>query len=379
MRFTTAESIILCLLGIPDPRTGNHRRHSCSEMLFAAVLSVMCGFDSYRAFARFTALNLDWLRLRGCAFANGVPSHDAFRYLFTHLEPLVLTGCLRQVADLLRGKTPFEIVAVDGKAQRRGRNAGEKTPFIVNAWSDVNGLVLGCVKVDEKSNEITAIPKRLRARDLEGCIVTIDAAGCQKGVASLVVGPCKANYVLALKDNQKTLHDEMLALFDKCMATHPERFRQSPETVEKNSGRIERRKCWQTGWLEWFADRGKWAGLRSAIMVEAKRTVRDGDGGWKSTSERRLYISSLPVDPDLALKATRSHWGVESMHWSLDVIFGEDYCRARTRHGAENRATVRRIGFSLLRRWGRKQKCGLKEAMMDANQSRELREGMLTA
>ena len=114
-------------------------------------------------------------------------------------------------------------------------------------------------------------------------------------------------------------------------------------------------------------------------MVEAKRTVRDGDGGWKSTSERRLYISSLPVDPDLALKATRSHWGVESMHWSLDVIFGEDYCRARTRHGAENRATVRRIGFSLLRRWGRKQKCGLKEAMMDANQSRELREGMLTA
>lgn len=368
------------LRGIPDPRKGNHLRHCCPDLLFAALLCVMCGYDSYRAFARFAQLNREWLRGRGCAFANGLPSRAAFRNLLVRLDPALFGECLKAIANDLRRKLPFEIVAVDGKAVRRGRRGGGKTPFIVNAWADAHGLVLGEVKVDEKSNEITAIPRLLRLLDLEGCIVTIDAAGCQKKTAGQIVGECRADYVLALKDNQKTMHQEMLSLFEGSMASHPEWFAKSETRVEKNSGRIESRTCWQTEHIGWFEDRDQWPGLRSVAMVEAKRSVLDPvSGQWQTSCERRLYISSLSVDPELALRATRRHWGVESMHWSLDVVFGEDYCRARTRHSAENRATVRRIALTLLNRWRKERKCGMRDAMMAAGLLPGARDAMLMA
>ena len=368
------------LRGIPDPRKGNHLRHCCPDLLFAALLCVMCGYDSYRAFARFAQLNREWLRGRGCAFANGLPSRCAFRHLLMHLDPALLGECLKAIANELRRKIPFEIVAVDGKAAKRCRRRGGRTPFIVNAWADAHGLVLGEVKADEKSNEITAIPRLLRLLDLEGCIVTIDAAGCQKKLAGQIVAECKADYVLALKDNQKTMHEEMLALFEGSLATHPDWFAKSGTHVEKNSGRIESRTCWQTGHIGWFEDRDKWPGLRSVAMVEAKRSILDPESGqWRTSCERRLYISSLAVDPELVLRATRRHWGVESMHWWLDVIFGEDYCRARTRHSAENRATLRRLALTLLNRWRRGRKCGMRDAMMTASQWPAMRDAMLMA
>lgn len=365
-----AMSAVSSIVGtIPDPRRGNHRRHSAHDMLFAAVVAVMCGYDSYRLFSAFADVNLEWMRARGCAFANGVPSHDAFCWLFRRLDPSLLSACLRSVARALRKRAGLEIVAIDGKGARRGKDRGGKTPFIVNAWSDAGGFVLGEAKVDDKSNEITAVPELLRLLDLEGCVVTIDAMGCQKAIAAKLFSEKKAHYVFALKDNQRTMHEEMRLLFESELKSSPGLFRSATEEARKAHGRIERRTCHQTECVGWFQDRDEWAGLRSVIMVESERTTRNAEiGAWETSTERRLYVSSLPVDPALALKATRRHWGVESMHWTLDVTFGEDYCRARREHAAENRATVRRIALNLLRRYGRRHECGTKKAMMLANQ-----------
>ena len=374
------KTIIDCVLSVPDPRTGNHTKHKLGETLFAALVSVVCGYDGYVAFARFTELNLEWLRGLGCAFANGVPSHDTFRYAFSVVDHGIFSACLRNVAAMLRDKAKRGNVSIDGKALKRCKRRGGKIPFIVNAWADAHGIVLGEVKTDEKSNEITAIPDILRLLDLEGCIVTIDAAGCQKTIMRQIVRDCKADAVLALKDNQKTLHDEMLLLFEKELAASPRLFAKHEEPAEKNSGRVEKRTCWQTDYVGWLENIDEWYGLRSVIMVEAERGARNAETGeWETATERRLYISSLEVDPKKALEATRKHWGVESMHWTLDVTYGEDYCRARTKHAAANRATVRRMALSLTLPWAMRNKCGIKDAMMSACFSEKARLEMLTA
>ena len=372
--------IVECILSVPDPRRGNHKKHALGEMLFASLMSVLCGYDGYVAFARFAELNLEWLRRMGCAFANGVPSHDSFRYAFSVVDHGLFSACLRNVSSIVRDKAKRGNVSIDGKALRRCRKRGGRTPYIVNAWADADGIVLGEVKTDEKSNEIAAIPELLKLLDLEGCIVTIDAAGCQKTIMRQIVRDCKADAVLALKDNQKTLHDEMLLLFEKELTASPHLFVKYEAPAEKNSGRIEKRTCWQTDYAGWFENIDEWYGLKSVIMVEAERTVRNAETGeWEKTSERRLYISSLDVDPKRALEATRRHWSVESMHWTLDVTYGEDYCRARTKYAAANRATVRRTALSLTLPWAVRNKCGIKDAMMSACFSEKARLEMLTA
>ena len=374
------KSIVECILSVPDPRKGNHKKHALGDMLFASLVSVLCGYDGYVAFARFAELNLEWLRRMGCAFANGVPSHDSFRYAFSVVDHGLFSACLRNVSSIVRDKAKRGNVSIDGKALRRCRKRGGRTPYIVNAWADADGIVLGEVKTDEKSNEIAAIPELLKLLDLEGCIVTIDAAGCQKTIMRQIVRDCKADAVLALKDNQKTLHDEMLLLFEKELTASPHLFVKYEAPAEKNSGRIEKRTCWQTDYVGWFENIDEWYGLKSVIMVEAERTVRNAEtGGWEKASERRLYISSLDVDPKRALEATRRHWSVESMHWTLDVTYGEDYCRARTKYAAANRATVRRMALSLTLPWAVRNKCGIKDAMMSACFSEKARLEMLTA
>ena len=367
---------------IPDPRHGNHLKHKAHDMLFAAIVAVICGFDSYRFFAKYTELNLEWMKKHGCGFENGVPSHDAFRNLFSQLDPSLLSACLRSIAAKLRDKLDFDFVSIDGKAEKRGKNRGGKTPFIVNAWADAHGIVLGEVKVEDKSNEITAVPKLLDLLDLEGCIVTIDAMGCQKKIAAKIFVEKKAHYILALKDNQKTFHEEMRLLFENEMdGINKHLFKKSRTVIEKHHGRIEKRTCYQTDYIGWFQDAKEWIGLKSVIMIVAERTVRNAETGkWETSTEKRLYISSLPVDPDLALKAIRAHWGIENrLHWTLDVVFGEDYCRARTKHAAENRATVRRIAINLLNRYGKEHGCGTKTARFMANQSTDALEEMLAA
>ena len=209
-------------------------------MLFAAIVAVISGFDSYRFFAKYTELNLEWMKKHGCGFENGVPSHDAFRNLFSQLDPSLLSACLRSIAAKLHDALDFEFVSIDGKAEKRGKNRGGKTPFIVNAWADAHGIVLGEVKVEDKSNEITAVPKLLKLLDLEGCIVTIDAMGCQKKIAAKIFIEKKAHYILALKDNQKTFHEEMRLLFENEMdGINKHLFKKSETVIEKHHGRID--------------------------------------------------------------------------------------------------------------------------------------------
>lgn len=259
--------------------------------------------------------------------------------------PASLTECLLAITDPRVDRTRLhnfgDIVSLDGKALRR---AAGKTgvPFIVNAWSSANGLALGQVKVDDKSNETTAVPGLLDALLLKGCIVTLDAMGCQCATAAKIVD-AGADYVISLKGNQGTLHDEVKAFLEDEASRNPQgldRF----ETVEKGHGRIETRVCRQSGRLGWFEDLGKWKGLKSVFMVDSVREIKG-----VATAERRFFISSLPVDARKALETCRAHWNVENqLHWRLDVQFNEDQCRARTKNAAENLAILRRIAMNML-------------------------------
>jgi len=250
-----------------------------------------------------------------------------------------------------------EIVALDGKALRRAMKRGQSVKYVVSAWAASNGLVLGQLKVADKSNEITAVPELLRVLELGGCIVTTDAMGCQKKIAKEII-EADADYVLALKGNQETVHEEVKSFLDATLLEQ-----QSPrpvgaklskeastlagwETVEKDHGRLEPRRYYQSDRLDWFADRPKWEGLKSVGMVESTREVEG-----KTTVERRYYLCSLPLGVETFARAVRSHWGVEnSVHWIMDVCFGEDQSRARTGYAAENLATLRRLALNLLKR-----------------------------
>jgi predicted transposase YbfD/YdcC len=241
-------------------------------------------------------------------------------------------------------------VAIDGKALRRALDEGGKLRYSVNAWATEKELVLGQVKVGEKSNEITAIPELLRTLHPEGCIVTIDAMGCQKDIAAEIVA-AKADYVLALKGNHPTVHEESRECFEDAVPARAGVDTPFPEgmvfheSVDKGHGRIEIRRCWQTGDTGWFQDRKLSKGLASVGMVESVHTVRR-----QTTTERRLHLSSLQPDAERLAEAIRNHWGVEnSVHWTLDVLFGEDQSRTRTRTAAQNLATLRRLALNLLK------------------------------
>jgi predicted transposase YbfD/YdcC len=244
---------------------------------------------------------------------------------------------------------------MDGKALRRALDQGQALPYVVSAWAVENGLVLGQLKVADKSNEITAVPELLRALELRGCIVTTDAMGCQKKIAKQIIDS-GADYVLALKGNHETVHEEVKTYLDDALRQQTadrsahRRSKTSElvamETVEKDHGRLETRRYWQSENIDWFADLTKWTGLRSVGVVEAVRASKG-----QTSTERRYYLSSLSCDITRFAKAVRGHWGVENqVHWHMDVSFGEDQSRARTGHAAENLATLRRLALNLLKR-----------------------------
>jgi predicted transposase YbfD/YdcC len=314
----------------------------------------------------------DWfktfLKLR-----NGIPSHDTFNRVFSAMDTKEFLECFLRWTQSLRQAVAQEIVALDGKALRRALNKNESPKYIVSAWAESNGLVLGQLKVDEKSNEITALPQLLRVLELAGCIVTVDAMGCQKKIAKEII-QADADYVLALKGNQEKVHDEVRSFLD---GTLLEKQRSRPkgavvakevlglqqfQTVEKDHGRLETRTYYQSDYLDWFADRGKWEGLRSVGMVES---IRELDG--KVTTERRYYLSSLKAEVQTFARAVRGHWGVENkLHWALDVSFREDQSRARQGYAAENLATLRRLALNLLKREKTKKR-GIRGKMLNAS------------
>lgn len=341
---------------LKDPRIDRRKEHELIDVLVIAVCCLLCAGETFNDMEEFGKAKEEWfkgfLKLR-----NGIPSHDTFNRVFAALDPKLFLECFLRWTQSLRQAIPQEIVALDGKALRRALDRKESPKYVVSAWAEGNGLVLGQLKVEEKSNEITAVPALLRALELAGCIVTLDAMGCQKKIAKEIM-EADADYVLALKGNHETIHQEVQSFLDAAVAEKqaarpagvPEpkscALLQHWETVEKDHGRLETRRYCQSEDLGWFADKHKWEGLRSVGMVES---VREIDG--KISVERRYYLSSLGLDVQTFARAVRGHWGIENkLHWTLDVCFREDQSRARTGHAPENLATLRRLALNLLKR-----------------------------
>ena len=336
---------------LPDPRVVERCDHLLHEVLLIAVCGLLVGGESFYDMEDFAAEREGWLR-GFLVLPGGVPRHDTFNRVFQALCPRAFAECFARWTQGVRERlgsgraeeAAGEVVAIDGKALRRARARSEETRTIVSAWATEHGLALGQSAVAGKSNEITAVPELLRALELAGCIVTLDALHCQKNTAR-EIHEADADYVLALKGNQGTTHAEVRAYLDDAIARSAPELAQV-QTLEKGHGRIETRRYWQSTHIGWFADRAEWENLHSVGVVE---TVREATGHPPST-ERRYYLSSLPADITRFARAVRGHWSVENnLHWSLDVSFGEDNSRARTRHAATNLATLRRIALNLLR------------------------------
>jgi predicted transposase YbfD/YdcC len=362
-------SLITQLQQLPDPRVPGRCEHDLVDVLVIALCCLLCGGEGFNDMEDFGKAKRKWfgtfLRLR-----SGIPRHDTFNRVFAALKPEAFLEMFVAWTQTLRASVSEEIVALDGKALRRALDRGESPRVIVSAWAASNSLVLGQIEVPDKTNEITALPRLLRALELTGCIVTLDAMGCQKEMAR-EIKEADAQYVLALKGNQGQCHQEIKGYLDDAVARHaeqaPARKNRVPlayhQTVEKDHGRLETRRYWQSGELDWFAGKGEWEGLRSVGLVESVREV--GQAG--PTVERRYYLSSLPVDVEKFARAVRGHWGIEnSVHWVLDVQCGEDRSRVRTGHAAANLATLRRLALNLLKQ-DKTKKRGIKGKQLNAS------------
>ena len=349
-------SLIAHFQDLPDPRVNRTKAHDLIDVLVIAICALLCGAESFDDMADFGTAKETWFKTF-LTLRSGIPSHDTFNRVFAALDPRAFLDCFLRWTQSLRQSVTQEIVALDGKALRRALNKKQNVKYIVSAWAEGNGLVLGQWKVADKSNEITALPELLRVLELAGCIVTVDAMGTQKKIAKEII-EADADYVLALKGNHETVHEEVTTFLDAAVTERAQPRSAGAklsaaaanlatlETLEKDHGRIETRRYYQSADLDWFADRKKWEGLQSVGMVEAIREV-----GSARTVERRYYLMSLPLGVATFARAARSHWGVENkLHWVLDVQMREDASRARTGHAPENLATLRRLALNLLRR-----------------------------
>lgn len=338
---------LACHLGIlPDPRKAKGQRHLLLDILVIAVLATLCGVDDWEGIEQFGKFQEGWLRTF-LALPNGIPSHDTFNRVFRLLDPRAFRDAFLAWVRGIREKVPGDLVALDGKALRGTLEQGEPALHVVSAWSEANGMVLGQRAVDEKSNETKAIPELIKVLDLRGCIVTIDAAGCQKDIAKGIVAK-KADYILAVKANQGRLHQAIKEAFSQLDQDAEATPHFIAETQEAGHGRKEGRKTTTLNALKHLQDDllFSWPKLESLVRVQSETTRRG-----KDTVEERFYISTLPPAqaPRIA-KGVRSHWGIENrLHWVLDVAFREDANRTRKGSAPECGAILRHIALNLLR------------------------------
>lgn len=331
---------------ISDPRQAGKVIHRLSDIVMLSICAMVSGAEGWLDIEEFGHTHEKWLRGHGM-FANGIPVDDTIARVMSVLNPKAFqTAFIGWMQDVTR-LTDGEIVAVDGKTVRRShdRKANKSALHMVSAFACSNGVVLGQERTEEKSNEITAIPALLALLELKGCIVTIDAMGCQKAIAAQIIER-KGGYVLALKDNQPKLHEAIVDWFDGAQAHD---FKDAPhdfyEHIDKGHGRVEVRRYWITEDLSGLEGSAQWAGLRSIGMAE-----NETHKGAQRTIERRYFITTLTANAQQFAHAVRNHWGIENrLHWVLDMSFREDESRIRRGDGAQVLAVVRHIALNLLR------------------------------
>lgn len=350
---------------VRDPRVERTKHHRLIDLLVIAICAVICGAEDFVAIAAFGRAKEKWLRTF-LELPHGIASDDTFLRVFARIDPQELETCFLEWVQAVFAVTGGQVVPIDGKTLRRShdRRAGRGAIHMVSAWASANRLVLGQVKVDDKSNEITAIPVLLRLLALQGCIVTLDAMGCHTEFSRLIHEQ-EADYVLGLKGNQGSLHHKVQGYFAEAEQTDFRNLAHDYDRrVNKGHGRLEIRHCWtifEPEYIDYLNPEGKWVNLHSIAKVLSERHV-----GAEVTRETRYYISSLPGQAQQLNQAIRSHWTVENqLHWSLDIAFREDDCRLRKGHGAENFAVLRHMALNLLRQEA-SAKCGVKNRRLKA-------------
>ena len=355
--------------GSDDPRAAN-ARHFLTDILIIAILAVMCGLDDYPGIVEYGRDEHDWLKtfLR---LPHGIPSVSTFRRVFAALKPAVLLKLMQRWSGELSGVLAGKQIAIDGKTLRRSfEHAWDKSGLhLVTAWCVEENLVLAQQAVDEKSNEITAVPELLKMLDIKGAVVTADALNTQTEIAAQIVKG-GGDYVMAVKDNHPTLCDTIQRNLNEMIL---ENFAGVEhvyhESTEGGHGRIDTRKVWATGQIDWLGRRDQWEKLTSVIVVEATRRLL---GKNKIETHRRYYISSLPCQSGQRFAdLIRNHWSIENgQHWTLDMAFNEDQNRVRKHHGHQNLAVLRRIALGLLRR-DKSVKLGAKNKRLKAGRNRQ--------
>jgi len=325
--------ILISLSKVPDPRREHSRLHNLVDILFIALCAIIAGAETYTDMAAFGRIHFDWFK-RFIKLPNGIPSHDTFGRVLSLIDPKALNQCLIDILAVIRKDVNDKHIAIDGKTLRRSFDKKQNPIHIISAWASDSGVVLGQIKTEEKSNEITAIPELIKMLCIEQALVSIDAMGCQKKIAKQIIDN-KGDYFLALKQNQKLLYDEVDLYFER---NSSESELSTYQEIDSEHGRIDIRKCIVCTEVDWLQEKHNWSSLRSIIKVESIREI-DGD----REKVRRYFISSREISAKEAIKTSRSHWGIEnSLHWVLDVTFREDECRIRKRNGAENMAVLRR-------------------------------------
>lgn len=348
---TTQEHLQILFSRLEDPRVERTKKHPFLSIVFIAMCAALAGVDDWIGIEDYAHAHADFLA-QHIELPHGVPSHDTFSRVLGRLDVDAFSACFMEFTALLRGALAG-VIAIDGKTLRGSADnkSGLRALHSVSAWSSGDRLVLGQVLTSGKSNEITAIPKLLSLLDISGQTITIDAMGCQKDIAAHVTAK-GGNYVLALKGNQGSLHEDIALFFEEQIRQNFVYFNgRHYEETDSGHGRIEIRRCFATADIAWLVERHpQWQGMASIAMVEASR-----DTGSKITTERRFYIASLPADAAHIAACVRSHWGIENtLHWTLDVTCREDESRIRKGNAPAIMAMFRRWALNILQSDGQK-------------------------
>jgi len=327
---------------MPDPRQQGKVLYPLSEIILTSLCAIICGAESYVEIEEFGNAKIDFLK-QFCPFQHGIPSHDTFGIVFSSIDAKLFSKKFIAWAQALQKSIPG-FVAIDGNTVRRSMDGDIPPIQIVSAWAGQQHLVIGQTKTEEKSNEITVIPELLSMLSLQGAIVTLDAMGCQKKILTDIRAK-KADYVIAVKENQKNLYEEINLFFQAVASQTLPVSLPSCKTIDKGHDRIEVRTYMVTDKIDFLTHANKWPDIQSIGCVSASREING------VTSEHtRYFISSLPEDPYLFAKAVRSHWTIENgLHWVMDVVFRDDECRIRKKNGPANFVILKHITHNILK------------------------------